>query len=175
MLIPDNILVETFLMVAQERNLSIAASNLRVSQPTLTKRLQKLESLLPSPLFYRHTRPLKLTNLGQRALLELPKLINNNKKIWSNIISQNQVPQSLLRLGMPDSLSEIMGAECLNALTNLARRIELRSGISPGLENSFRAFELDFTIDTDPFEKHTNCEIIHNICINLFVFLILML
>ena len=160
MLIPDNILVETFLMVAQERNLSIAASNLRVSQPTLTKRLQKLESLLPSPLFYRQTRPLKLTNLGQRALLELPKLINNNKKIWSNIISQNQVPQSLLRLGMPDSLSEIMGAECLNALTNLARRIELRSGISPGLENSFRAFELDFTIDTDPFEKHTNCEII---------------
>ena len=81
MLIPDNILVETFLMVAQERNLSIAASNLRVSQPTLTKRLQKLESLLPSPLFYRHTRPLKPTNLGQRALLELPKLINNNKKM----------------------------------------------------------------------------------------------
>lgn len=157
---PDTKLLETFLIVAQERNLITAAGTLKVSQPTLTKRLQKLEIFLESPLFYRHVRPLKLTNLGQKMLLEVPKLLDHNKKVWSNIKAKNQAPHSLLRLGMPDSLSEIMGAECLNALSNIAKRIELKSGISPGLESSFRAFEFDLTIDTDPFEKHSNCEMI---------------
>lgn len=157
---PDIKLLETFLIVAHERNLITAAGILKVSQPTLTKRLQKLENFLEFPLFCRHVRPLKLTSLGQQMLLEVPKLLDHNRQIWLNIKAHNQAPHSLLRLGMPDSLSEIMGAECLNALSNMAKRIELKSGISPGLENSFRALEFDFTIDTNPFEKHLNCEMI---------------
>ena len=160
MKVPDTKLLETFLIIAQERNLISAASTLEVSQPTLTQRLQKLEKFLGSSLFYRNVRPLKLTKLGQKMLLEVPKILNHNQKFWTSIKTFNQTPHSLLRLGMPDSLSEIMGAECLNALSKMAKRIELKSGISPGLENSFRAFEFDFAIDTDPFEKHSNCEMI---------------
>ena len=61
MKVPDTKLLETFLIIAQERNLISAASTLEVSQPTLTQRLQKLEKFLGSPLFYRNVRPLKLT------------------------------------------------------------------------------------------------------------------
>ncbi|MBC8408668.1 MAG: LysR family transcriptional regulator, partial [Rhodobacteraceae bacterium] len=48
MKVPDTKLLETFLIIAQERNLISAASTLEVSQPTLTQRLQKLEKFLGS-------------------------------------------------------------------------------------------------------------------------------
>ncbi len=142
MKVPDTKLLETFLIIAQERNLISAASTLEVSQPTLTQRLQKLEKFLGSSLFYRNVRPLKLTKLGQKMLLEVPEILNHNEKFWTNIKTFNQTPHSLLRLGMPDSLSEIMGAECLNALSKMAKRIELKSGISPGLEKLFQSVRI---------------------------------
>jgi len=150
---PENILLETFLIIAETQNLFSAASILKVSQPTLTQRLHKLENFLGAPLFDRDSRPMKLTNLGQNLMDNGRSLLDHNKEFWENIKQITKKHQTLLKLGMPDSLSEIMGAECLTALSDVADRIELKSGISPWLENSFHTHKFDLAIDAEPFSK----------------------
>ena len=157
---PDSILLETFLTVAETQNLFSAAGILKVSQPTLTQRLKKLEQFLGAPLFDRDSRPMKLTNLGRNLVLSGTDLLKQNKEFWKNIKKHTKQSKTLLKLGMPDSLSEIMGAECLTALSDLADRIELKSGISPWLENSFYTQKFDLAIDTEPFTKDPNNEVI---------------
>ena len=86
---------------------------------------------------------MKLTNLGRNLVVNGTDLLKQNKEFWKNIKKHTKRPETLLKLGMPDSLSEIMGAECLTALSDLADRIELKSGISPWLENSFQTQKFD--------------------------------
>ena len=157
---PDSILLETFLTVAETQNLFSAATILKVSQPTLTQRLKKLEQFLGAPLFDRDSRPMKLTNLGRNLVVNGTDLLKQNKEFWKNIKKHTKRSETLLKLGMPDSLSEIMGAECLTALSDLADRIELKSGISPWLEHSFLTQKFDLAIDTEPFTKDPNNEVI---------------
>ncbi|MDH5327312.1 MAG: LysR family transcriptional regulator [Gammaproteobacteria bacterium] len=58
-------LIRSFLMVAEQGSLSAAARQLGVSQPTLTRDIQALESGSGLNLFRRTTRGLQLTESGQ--------------------------------------------------------------------------------------------------------------
>jgi DNA-binding transcriptional LysR family regulator len=60
--------IEAFLEVARRQNLSRAAEALFVSQPTLTARLQSLESSLGEQLFVRTRRGMRLTEAGETFL-----------------------------------------------------------------------------------------------------------
>jgi DNA-binding transcriptional LysR family regulator len=60
--------IEAFLEVARRQNLSRAAEALFVSQPTLTARLQGLESFLGEQLFVRTRRGMRLTEAGETFL-----------------------------------------------------------------------------------------------------------
>jgi DNA-binding transcriptional LysR family regulator len=60
--------IEAFLEVARRQNLSRAAEALFVSQPTLTARLQSLESSLGEQLFTRTRRGMRLTEAGETFL-----------------------------------------------------------------------------------------------------------
>ncbi len=61
--------VRVFLAVADGGNLSAAAEQLDLSQPTVGRRLNALESRLGAPLFVRGGRRMQLTDAGQ-AILE---------------------------------------------------------------------------------------------------------
>jgi DNA-binding transcriptional LysR family regulator len=60
--------IEAFLEVARRQNLSRAARELFVSQPTLTARLQSLEASLGEQLFVRTRRGMRLTEAGEAFL-----------------------------------------------------------------------------------------------------------
>ena len=60
--------IEAFLAVAQRRSVSQAAASLGLSQPTLTARLQSLETELGTQLFVRTRRGMRLTEAGDAFL-----------------------------------------------------------------------------------------------------------
>lgn len=60
--------LEYFLRVAQRRNISLAAAELNVAQPTLTKSIKLLEKELGVRLFDRLARGVELTEFGQTLL-----------------------------------------------------------------------------------------------------------
>ena len=53
-----------FLAVARHRNITRAAEELHLTQPTLSRQLQDLEEELGTPLFTREKRRMELTEAG---------------------------------------------------------------------------------------------------------------
>lgn len=66
--------LEYVLAVAEERNLTKAAQKLYITQPTLTKYLNRLEQDLGVRLFDRSVQPVRITRAGQVYLEDMQKL-----------------------------------------------------------------------------------------------------
>ncbi|NHM16629.1 LysR family transcriptional regulator [Eggerthellaceae bacterium zg-887] len=67
-------LLEQLVGISQYQTLSEAASKLHVTQPTLTRSIQKLEALLEAPLFTREKNRLRLNENG-KVVVEYAKRI----------------------------------------------------------------------------------------------------
>src|SRR5262245_911723 len=66
--------LESFVIVADLLHFSRAADRLHVSQPALTKRIQRLERVVGGPLLVRRYRDVRLTEAG-RLLLTRARLV----------------------------------------------------------------------------------------------------
>lgn len=145
-----------FLAVADNRSFSGAASTLGLSQPSVTQSIKRLESWASNQLVDRTTRPLSLTDAGQVLARKAPAIINQAVQLTALMTEHTSRRREVLRLGMPDSLSEIMGAEIIGSLKEFATQIELKSGISPWLETAFRERYFDLAVDSPPFTQGDN-------------------
>ena len=76
--------LEYFITLAKEKSFSKASELLGITQPTLTQTVQKLESVLGSPLFDRSFPSLTLTPEG-RVLLDSARKITD---LWAQTCSQ---------------------------------------------------------------------------------------
>jgi DNA-binding transcriptional LysR family regulator len=72
--VPNLTLLRQFIVTAEERGISKAAKRLRISQPALSKNIHKLEDLLQTRLFERHSGGADLTETG-RIFLERAQII----------------------------------------------------------------------------------------------------
>jgi DNA-binding transcriptional LysR family regulator len=68
-------LLRSFVTMAEEGNVGRAARRLYISQPALSKQLQRLEAFLGVELFHRHHRVLRLTPAGVAFLDDAEKLL----------------------------------------------------------------------------------------------------
>ena len=72
-----------FLMVAREENITRAAKQLNMTQPTLSRQLMQLEDELGKPLFIRGKRKIELTDEGvllRRRAEEILSLVNKTEQ-----------------------------------------------------------------------------------------------
>lgn len=69
-----------FLEVSNTLNLSHAARNLKISQPSLSRAMQSLEHTVGTELFIRHKKGVTLTAAGMRVLRQVKPLIQS----WQN-------------------------------------------------------------------------------------------
>ena len=87
-------ILQYFLMVAREENITRAAKQLHMTQPTLSRQLMQLEDELGKPLFIRGKRKIELTDEGvllRRRAEEILSLVNKTEQEitqsedgWSN-------------------------------------------------------------------------------------------
>ncbi|MCD8362466.1 MAG: LysR family transcriptional regulator [Lachnospiraceae bacterium] len=75
-----------FLAIVEHKNLTKAAQELYISQPTLTKYLQRLEKELGGKVFRKNGHRYELTFLGQRYLEYAQKVIQLNQD-WEKELS----------------------------------------------------------------------------------------
>ena len=61
-------MLQEFLVLAETLNFLAAASDLYISQATLSKHIREMEKELGAPLFKRTTRKVELTELGVRTI-----------------------------------------------------------------------------------------------------------
>ena len=92
-----------FLAVAREENMSKAAEQLHVSQPTLSKTLKSLEEELGKKLFVRHSFSISLTDEGMLLRDRAQDLVAMSDKIEQEFNSLDDITGGDIYFGLAES------------------------------------------------------------------------
>ncbi|MGJ8687662.1 MAG: LysR family transcriptional regulator [Spongiibacteraceae bacterium] len=92
-------LLHSFLVIAQQGSITKAADSLNVSQPALTKSMQKLESDIGAKLFDRDPKGIMLTKSGEVLLHHASVMENEYRHALSQIKEFSGITGRELRIG----------------------------------------------------------------------------
>ncbi len=87
--------IETFLCAAEKLNVSEAAKQLHLSQPTVSHQIKLLEQELGATLFIRSTTGLQLTEAGQLLLPWARRLLDDSANLQAMMSSLQEVAGEL--------------------------------------------------------------------------------
>jgi len=91
--------LRNFLSVAEAGNITTAADNLSVSQPALTKSIQKLEAEVGSKLFTRVSKGVQLTKAGEILLHHARIMDNEYRHAQERLGELSGAKRASLRIG----------------------------------------------------------------------------
>ncbi|WP_448681227.1 LysR family transcriptional regulator [Pseudomonas nicosulfuronedens] len=121
--------IDAFVAVIRNASLSQAAESLGLTQSAITRRVQSLEESLGVELLDRNTKPLKPTAAGRRVFEQCLRVLREVDGL-RELVASDSPPSGVLRLGVPQSIGEVV---LLEALRRLAGEYpELRAQVSSG-------------------------------------------
>lgn len=119
--------LRTFVTLATTRSFSQTARQLFVTQPGVTRRLQRLEQLLGATLVDRRRRPLALTSAGEITLAHSQQVLDGLAALRGATQDRDQVHREL-RVGVAHALSEFALVEPIERARRELPRIAFRLG-----------------------------------------------
>lgn len=144
--------IEIILTISNTGGLSRSCEHLHMSQPTLSKKLARIEDRLGAQLFYRYPKGLVPTDIAKYILTKFPPLREQLSEIERHVVMMNELEYGQLNLGVGPIIEQIL-------LPNvLAKFVESTNGpqISVVTEDDetllemFAASELDIIVG--PFQ-----------------------
>lgn len=149
----DSTLLRAFVATADAGALSRAARDLRLSQPSLTQQIQRLERHLGAALFTRHGRGVALTPAGQTLYPRARRLLEEVQAAEQAVRREGAEQNRPLRVGaiptiapyaLPDALRHLRAREP-------ALRVEFREDYSAALARLLHDGTLDVAIAALPY------------------------
>jgi DNA-binding transcriptional LysR family regulator len=107
--------VRALVAVKEAGSIAAAAERLNVTQPAVTRRIQRLEGSLGLALLDRSCKPAQLTPAGQAAYLRAQHIVRAADG-FDRGLAANGVPEGALRLGVSYALADCVLAPALMAL-----------------------------------------------------------
>lgn len=98
-------LMNTFVRIVEAGSLSAAATQMRTTQPTVSRRLQTLEKQLGIRLLRRSTHALKLTEDGERCFARARDLIADWQSFEADMRGDGE-PEGTLRVMVPHAFGQ---------------------------------------------------------------------
>lgn len=143
--------IRYFTTLAGVLNFTRAAEACNVTQPALTKAIQKLEDELGGPLFHRERNFTQLTELGRSLLPLLEQAQAATRAAKEQAAAFRRRASSPLRLGIDSSLSPTLLTPLLAELSRAVAELELslRQEVSGLLREGLLAGEVDAAILVD--------------------------
>ncbi len=99
-----------FIALVEEKTISRAAKRLRLSQPAVSRSLQRLRQMFHDDLLVRRTRQYEPTPRGQALLQELTVILPQLERLISGKEFDPSTEQATFRLAASDSLAQLYGA-----------------------------------------------------------------
>jgi len=136
--------LQTLIAVAEEKSFHGAASRLGLTQPAITRRVQRLETRTGCILFDRTTKPLRPTPAGQRALAEARDLLRRLSG-FADIVKTGTSPHGPVKIGVSHGVAPLVTAQTIRALHHdfPDTQLSLRSGWASELLPMLRRGEID--------------------------------
>lgn len=97
--------LEYFLMVAREENITKTATQLHISQPTLSRQLAALEEELKVKLFHRSKYRVYLTSEGMLFRRRAQEIVNLSNKAKQELSQEDEVLSGEIYIGCGEFLS----------------------------------------------------------------------
>lgn len=119
--------IRAFVAVAQARSVSRAARELHLTQPAVTRRVQRLEASLGVALCDRRRRPFTLTAAGQTALERCRRVLHAVRDVHS-AAGAGHLPVREIRIGVAHALTEVTLTDPVDRLRRAFPRISLSLG-----------------------------------------------
>ncbi|HWQ07776.1 MAG TPA: LysR family transcriptional regulator [Holophaga sp.] len=142
-------LLETFLVVCEERNLSRAARRLFRTQPAITRQIQALESLLGVRLIARSPRGVQPTPEGEELRIRGARILGELRSL-KDLGSGEEAPAGELHIACSDNVACHVLAPVLGRYAAACPKVQVRlvSGVTPGIANLVErgACELGFVM-----------------------------
>ena len=144
--------VRYFLALARTLNFTRAAEACNVSQPALTRAIQRLEEELGGPLLHRERNLTQLTALGRAMLPHLEAAHAATDAAAAQAAAFRRREGEPLRLGIEGTLSVHVLAPVLGELQSRIEgfELDLAEGASPDLLERLMAGDLDSAVLVNP-------------------------
>jgi len=140
--------LRSLIVVAEEGNLSRAATRLHLSQPALSRRIRELEKDLRFSLFERVGRGIRLTGEGRGFLAQCRDLLAHADAVEERAKAFASGEGGVLRAGASPQMLECLFPDLL--VRYRARyplvEVELVEGTSGDLETRIERGEIDFAV-----------------------------
>jgi len=139
---------ELAIEIARQGSISKASQYLQISQPTLSKYLQKLEAELGFEIFDRSTYPLKTTAVGEKYLEAGKKIIDISYNLKKELDEIKNNKNSIVRLGISPSRAPYLLPKLIAGYSekNPEGRIVVRERNTSQLNGDLLNGNLDITI-----------------------------
>ena len=147
-------LLEYFLAVARVGNITKAAEQLHVTQPTISRQLMDLEERLGTPLLTRGKRPVTLTDAGILFQQRAQEMVDLMEKTRRDLSEQGDLTGGTVALGCVETTASWMLPAALKEFSALHTQVryELYSADGDDIREKLDRGELDFGILLEPVE-----------------------
>lgn len=139
-----NLLVALQILL-EERNVTRAAERLSVSQPALSKTLQKLRDSFEDELFTRTAHGLVPTPRAEELGRDLPNLLETVERVLGNEGFEPETYSGSFKLLLPPILSEALLPGLMSELGELAPGVQIITAeVAPNYQEQLKKGEADF-------------------------------
>lgn len=147
--------LEYFIMVAKEGNITRAAERLHITQPTLSRQLSDLENELNTQLFIRGKRSIVLTESGQLLMQRAQELVNLVAKTERDLLESNNELIGTISIGCVESEASRILVRWMKAFRDSQACVvfDLVSANGDDLREKLDRGMLDLAILLEPIES----------------------
>jgi LysR family hydrogen peroxide-inducible transcriptional activator len=149
--------IRYFLAVCETLNFTRAAEQCHVTQPALTRAIQKLEEEFGGLLFRRERSLTHLTDLGRLVRPQLEQIWKQSEAAKTTAKSFLKLESAPLNLGVMCTIGPMRGIGFVTDFwrTNQGIEITLREGVPEKLSQLLREGDIDLAVmaQSEPFEE----------------------
>lgn len=141
--------------VYKEKSFSKAAANLFISQPSLSANVKRIEKRIGYPIFDRSTKPLQLTECGEKYIQAVERIMDIQKNFSDFVQDWGQLKTGSLSIGGSNFFSSWILPPLIAKFSRTypSIKISLIEESTANLTQLLQIGKLDFIIDNGTLDK----------------------
>lgn len=141
-----------FEAAASTGTLSLAATQMGVTQSAVSQAIAQIEQTLGTQLLDRSRRPFKLTAAGIALSRHARQIVDDMDRLISLVRDADLANRPAIRVGMIDSFAATVGPAIVKRITENASQLLFWSGLANSHAQALINRQLDLIITSDPQE-----------------------